>query len=119
MLPFLSSGWRDKAFFFVGFNPDLNRDARSVNYGPASAGNPASGVVPFSQNTNTYYTTARVDIQASKKIRVFGSWLYQLQKQYGEQLPFADSVHAIQLHHGRKDNSICLQETLPRPMATT
>ena len=65
LFPFLSSGWRDKAFFFVGFNPDLNRDARTVNYGPASAGNPATGVIPFSQNTNTYYMTARVDVQAS------------------------------------------------------
>ncbi len=69
----------------------MSRDARSVNYGPASAGNPATGVIPFSQNTNTYYTTARVDVLASKKVRVFGSWLYQLQKQYGEALPFADS----------------------------
>jgi Carboxypeptidase regulatory-like domain len=94
LLPFLSSTMRDKIFFFVGFNPDINRDARSVNYGPASAGNPATGVVPFSQNTNTYYTTARVDAQVTQKIRVFGSWLYQLQKQYGEQLPYADSVQA-------------------------
>ncbi len=100
LLPFLSSTMRDKVFFFVGFNPDINRDARSVNYGPASAGNPASGVVPFSQNTNTYYTTARIDAQVSKKIRVFGSWLYQLQKQYGEQLPFADSVHAFNYSTG-------------------
>jgi outer membrane receptor protein involved in Fe transport len=84
--------WRDKVFFFVGFNPQLTRYENSVNYGPASAGNPAVGVVPFSQNTATYYTTARVDVQATKKIRVFGSWLYQLQKQYGENLPQADSI---------------------------
>jgi hypothetical protein len=84
--------WRDKLFFFVGFNPQLTRYENTVNYGPASAGNPATGVVPFSQNTTTYYTTARIDAQASKKIRVFGSWLYQLQKQYGETLPQADSV---------------------------
>jgi len=92
LLPF-SDRFRDKIFFFVGFNPDLNRDERRVNYGPASAGNPATGILPFSQNTNTYYTTARVDVQASKKIRVFGSWLYQLQKQHGEVLPTADSVY--------------------------
>ncbi len=91
LLPFLSS-WRDKAYFFVAFNPELNRDSRSINYGPASAGNPATGVLPFSQNTNTYYTTARVDAQVTQKIRVFASWLYQLQKQYGEHLPNADSV---------------------------
>jgi Carboxypeptidase regulatory-like domain len=57
LLPF-SDRFRDKIFFFVGFNPDLNRDERKINYGPASAGNPATGILPFSQNTNTYYTTA-------------------------------------------------------------
>jgi hypothetical protein len=94
LVPF-SPRFRDKVYFFVGFNPDLNRDARSVNYGPASAGNPASGVIPFSQNTNTYYTTARIDAQVSQKVRVFGSWLYQLQKQYGQALPPADSKLAF------------------------
>ncbi|HEX4154559.1 MAG TPA: TonB-dependent receptor, partial [Acidobacteriaceae bacterium] len=78
------SGMRDKAFFFVGFNPELNRYAERINYGPASYGNAASGVLPYSQNTNTYYTTARIDAQVTQRIRVFGSWLYQLQKQYGE-----------------------------------
>jgi hypothetical protein len=86
---------QDKLFFFVGFNPQLTRYENSVNYGPASAGNPAVGVVPFSQNTDTYYTTARVDAQLNKKIRVFGSWLYQLQKQYGENLPQADSTNGL------------------------
>jgi len=91
LLPF-SARLADKLFFFVGFQPDLNRDERKINYGPASAGNPATGILPFSQNTNTYYTTARVDAQATKKIRVFGSWLYQLQKQYGQALPNPDTT---------------------------
>jgi hypothetical protein len=91
LLPMVSR-FRDKMFFFVSFNPELNRLSDNINYGPASAGNPATGVLPYSQNTNSYYTTARVDVQATQKIRVFGSWLYQLQKQYGEHLPNADSV---------------------------
>jgi Carboxypeptidase regulatory-like domain len=95
LLPF-SSSLRDKLYFFVGFNPDLNRDERTINYGPASAGNAATGVHPFSQNTNTYYTTARIDAQATKKIRVFGSWLYQLQRQNGQTLPYSDSTVAGQ-----------------------
>jgi len=49
------------------------------------------GIVPFSQNTNTYYTYGRVDASITKKIRVFGSWLYQFQKQNGESLPGPDS----------------------------
>ena len=91
LFPF-SSMLRDKLFFFVGFNPDINRDERSVNYGPASAGNPATGIIPFSQNTDTYYTTARIDAQATKNLRIFGSWLYQLQRQNGELLPNPDAV---------------------------
>jgi len=96
LLPF-SSGLRDKIFFFVGFNPELSRDERVIAYGPAGAANQfansvgTSGSLPYSQNTNTYYTTARVDAQVTKKIRVFGSWLYQLQKEYGEALPVPDS----------------------------
>ena len=93
LLPFMSS-MRDKVFFFVAFNPELQRYAETINYGPASAGNAAVGNVPYSQNTNTYYTTARVDAQVTKKIRVFGSWLYQYQKEFGEHLPSADSVKA-------------------------
>jgi hypothetical protein len=88
--------WRDKLFFFVGFNPQLIRFEEHVNYGsvPQFTGN-ATGLVPFSQNTNTYYTNARVDAQVSHNIRVFGSWLYQLQRQNGEALPYADSTQGF------------------------
>jgi hypothetical protein len=89
LLPFGS--FRDKAFFFVGFAPQLDRYEEHVNYG-FTCPFTNCGNVPFSTNTDTYYTTARVDVQATKKIRVFGSWLYQLQKQYGQSLPSADSV---------------------------
>ena len=93
VLPFFPR-FRDKVFGFVAFNPELQRYEETLNYGPATAnttpGN-ASGLIPFSQNINTYYTTARVDAQATNKIRVFASWLYQLQRENGEQLPQADS----------------------------
>ena len=81
---------RDRIFFFVGFNPELNNDERAVNYDQAG-GLGGLGIVKFSQNTRTYYTTARVDAEVTKKLRVYGSWLYQLSKQYGENLPTADS----------------------------
>ena len=85
--PALSSKWNDKLFFFVGFNPELTRYAEKLNYGPNG------GIVPFSQNTNTYYTTARIDAQVTERVRVFASWLYQLQRQNGENLPQADSTN--------------------------
>jgi hypothetical protein len=83
----MPSRWNDKAFFFVGFNPDLNRNEVHVDYNAASSVNPGYGNLPFSQNTNTYYGVARIDAQVSNRIRVFGSWLYQLQHQNGESFP--------------------------------
>ncbi|WP_263367316.1 TonB-dependent receptor [Edaphobacter bradus] len=89
LLPF-SSRMRDRLFFFAGFNPELNRVARKVDYSSQGL-----GILPFSQNTNTYYTTARIDAKVSERIRVFGSWLYQLQRQNGENLPLRDSSNGI------------------------
>ncbi len=79
--------WKDRIFGFVGFDPYFNNYEVKVNYGPNG------GIIPFSQNQQTYFTNARVDVAATKNIRVFGSWLYQLQRESGEALPFADSVN--------------------------
>jgi hypothetical protein len=81
---------KDKIFFFLGFNPEWNDFERTINYGPANGGK-----VPFSQNTQTYYTTARIDYAVTNKIRVFGSWLYQYQRQAGENLPTSDMVGGL------------------------
>jgi len=78
---------KDRMFFFLGFNPEWNDTERFLNYGPNNG-----GVVPFSQNQQTYYTTARIDASVSQKIRVFGSWLYQYQREAGQLLPRADST---------------------------
>jgi hypothetical protein len=89
LLPFMSS-MRDRLFFFAAFNPDFNRQEVKVDYSGMGL-----GLLPFSRNTTTYYTTARVDAQVTKKIRVFGSWLYQLQRQNGQSFPFADSTTGL------------------------
>jgi hypothetical protein len=90
--------WKDKAYVFLGFNPEFTTFSRSINY--AAGGNAAAcpnpnGICTFSQNTQTYYTTARIDVAATQKIRVFGSWLYQYQRQAGENLPASDSVNGL------------------------
>ena len=51
--------------------------------------------VPFSRNQQTYYTTARVDAVVTQKIRVFGSWLYQYQRETGVNLPHGDSTTGL------------------------
>ena len=85
--------WKNHIFGFVGFNPWMQNDERGVNYD--QPGGIGGGLVNFSQNTRTYYTTARVDAEITQKLRVYGSWLYQLQKQYGENLPFPDSANGL------------------------
>ena len=91
--------WKDRVNFFIGFNPEFTQYQEHVNYAAASGingGNAcATAVCTFSQNTQTYYTNARVDVAATKNIRVFGSWLYQYQRQAGLSLPHADAVDGI------------------------
>jgi hypothetical protein len=88
---------KDKLWFFASFNPEFRDRARSVDWNwPGSSAFPAQvGPTPFSNNTQTYYTNARIDWAATQKIRVFGSWLYQYQKQSGEFLPYADSTTGL------------------------
>jgi len=94
LLPF-SDKLREKAFFFVGFSPEMTRFERTIDYSAAAAAaysyDPTLGKQTFAQNTNTYYTNARIDAQVTQKIHVFGSWLYQLQRRNGESLPTPDS----------------------------
>jgi carboxypeptidase family protein len=84
---------RDRIFGFVAFNPEFNQVERKVTYPGDSTVVPGGGVRAFSQNTQTYYTNARIDAAVTKKLRVYASWLYQLQKQSGENLPFQDPTN--------------------------
>jgi hypothetical protein len=88
---------KDRLWFFAGFNPELKTDSRVVPLSTTTTPCPLSGSscnpYNFSRNQQTYYTTARVDAAVTQKMRVFGSWLYQYQKENGEGLPFADSVN--------------------------
>src|SRR5260370_14475363 len=89
---------KNRLFGFIGFNPEFYTLERKVDYNQLNnqggLGGPGGlGVIAFSQNTQTSYGPGRVDAEVSKKIRVYGSWLYQLQKQSGENLPTADSTN--------------------------
>ncbi len=72
--------------FFGGYNPDFNSFEEFLNYGPNG------GITPFSQNQHTDYAYARIDAEATSRIRLFGSWIAQDQKEFGEDLPSPDSV---------------------------
>jgi hypothetical protein len=85
---------KDKLWFFASFNPEVRDIKRVVNWDwPGNSAFPAAvGALPFKTNTDTYYTNARIDAALTQKIRVFGSWLYQYQRQAGEFAPAADST---------------------------
>ena len=84
--------WKDRLFGFMAFNPEFNQLERGVDY--SASQDPTLqplGLVKFSQNQQTYYTYGRIDAAVTKKLRLYGSWLYQLQKLSGELLPFPDA----------------------------
>ena len=87
---------KDRIFGFVGVNPEWNNIERFVNYNAPGSAFPGLGVVPFSRNTQTYYMTGRIDAVVTQKVRVFGSWLYQYQRQNGAGLPHGDSTTGLQ-----------------------
>jgi hypothetical protein len=78
---------KERLSVYAAFNPEFNAYEQTLNYGPANGGK-----VPISQNTHTFYNYARLDAEVTQKIRVFGSWLDQGQRQAGETFPQADSV---------------------------
>jgi Carboxypeptidase regulatory-like domain len=79
---------KDKLWVFLGFNPEFRNRERTVYFN-------GLGETPFSGNQQTYYTTARLDYAVTSKIRVFGSWLYQYQRESGQDLPFGDSTTGL------------------------
>ncbi len=77
----------DRLWFFAGFNPQLTKFHRTVDFSSQGLGN-----LNFDQNQQTYYTNARLDAVVTKNIRLYASWLYQYQRESGEVLPRADST---------------------------
>jgi len=77
---------KERMFIYAAFNPEFNGYEQTLNYGPNG------GLTPFSQNTHTFYNYARLDAEVTQKIRVFGSWLNQGQRQAGESFPNPDST---------------------------
>ena len=80
---------KDRLTFFAGFEPLVNTQALAVDFTPVS---PSTGKQYFTQDRQTYYTTARLDATLTQKIRVFGSWLYQYSRETGDSLPTADPI---------------------------
>jgi hypothetical protein len=78
---------RDRLWATVGFEPQFTTLRRVVNFT-----NVVKGPVTFSQDQQTYYSTARLDGKVTNKIRVYADWVYQYQRNSGTSLPNRDSI---------------------------
>ena len=86
---------KDRLWFFTGFEPTYVSRAKTVNFGNSSNANNASlGSQYFTRDQQTYYSNLRLDYAATKKIRLFGSWLYQFAREAGDTLPVSDPISA-------------------------
>lgn len=67
---------KDRLWVFLSSVPRLERRERTVNM---------TGVGPrtFLETNDTYYSLARLDVRATDKIRLFGSWQYNYEKGHG------------------------------------
>jgi len=83
---------KDRLWIYLGVDPKFTSLGRSVDFGTA---NNNAGVQNFSTDQQTYFTTARVDATVTQKLRVFASWLYQLQRTTGAVLPVGDSTNGL------------------------
>jgi len=95
---------KDRVWFFLGLAPLYQSTARTVDFGPnicntVTGGDPTSlcpnyalGKQYFTQDSQQYFGTLRLDATLTSKIRVFGSWLYQYGRETGANLPQADPI---------------------------
>lgn len=83
---------RDRVWLFLGLDPKYVSAGVKVNYG-SNQNN--AGIQTFTQDSQTYFTTARIDAALTQKIRVFSSWLYQLQRESGAVLPVGDATNGL------------------------
>jgi hypothetical protein len=83
---------RDRLWIYLGVDPKFQAIGRKVNFGSA---NNNAGVQTFNQDQQTYFTTARIDATVTQRVRVFASWLYQLQRESGVVLPVGDSNNGL------------------------
>lgn len=83
---------QDKLWFFLGVAPIIDSTGREVNFAAPGSSDPIPGELNFTQNSKTYYATGRLDYALTQKIRLFGSWLYQYERELGAFLPTADPI---------------------------
>ena len=73
---------KDRLFFLAGFNPEVEKTTREVNY--------ASGSRTFEQSIKRFYSLARVDYAPTQKLQINTSYIWSPYKRTGT-LPDRDA----------------------------
>ncbi len=95
---------KDRLWVFLSAVPRLERRERTVNLNclPPTCGVPTVGPRTFLETNETYYSLARLDVRATDKIRLFGSWQYNYEKARGAN--FAGGAGPLTLTLPNSDN---------------
>lgn len=83
---------KDRLWGFLGFAPQYQATNRSVNFGSYNSN---SGVLQYNDDTQMYYTQARLDAKLTEKLRASATWLYQYGREAGANMPNADDVNGL------------------------
>lgn len=96
---FMVSGFlkRDRLWTSLGFEPQFNtlRRVVNMNYGGISGTGAVHGPTYFNQDSQKYYSTARIDGKITDKIRGYADWVYQYYRINGSSLPNRDDVYGL------------------------
>jgi len=86
--------WRDKFWFTAGFEPLVNTQAVSVNFGVPTSSDPTLGQQYFTSDRQQYFGLGRIDAALTQKIRLYFKWLPEYARETGASIPTADPVAA-------------------------
>lgn len=77
---------KDRLTYFIGFEPQYTATRRLVDFGGSD------GLQTFNQDTQNYFSSARLDAALTQKIRLAGSWVTGYTRRSGAALPRAEST---------------------------
>ncbi len=89
---------KDKLWAFASAVPQLVRQERTVFMTRLNNNR------RFSSDTDTYYSLARVDAQPWQKLRIYGTWQYNYQKNQGSSQPGPDDITGLSNPGGAGSN---------------
>ncbi len=85
---------KDRLWLWLGAAPLVQTLRRTVNFtNPSCAAAGCPGARQFNYSEQTYFTSARLDLKVTEKVRLYGAWQYAFDRSTGNTFPVADSIY--------------------------